>query len=159
MPTKLPPDGFTVVMLYPGGGGSMIGYGEAGEATGWAPNTVAYKCEVRNLSGKALPAIEITLPVNYRNSDGSDIESDKRTGKIKIIAQRIDANADKPFSFYVYAAGSFGAKIEKLEADYHQNDPSNPPIEIKSNLLFPIDFGSTPLGRTSDPSRELQQRQ
>jgi hypothetical protein len=141
MPTKLPPEGFTTVMLFPGAGGSMVGYGEGGEPTGWPKDTPAYRCEVRNLSGKVLPAISITLPVEYRNADGSAIEEAKRHKKITIIAPRLDAQSERPFVFYVRCPSVYGAKISEIFVDYYDKDPALPPIDVKSNLLFPIEFG------------------
>lgn len=115
---------------------------------------MAYRCEVRNLSGKPLPAIAITLPIKYRNGDGSEIEPAKQFGKIRIVAQRLDAASDKPFVFFVFNPGGYGATVEKIEADYHEPDPSNPIIEIKSNLLHPIEFGSAAT-RMLDPASEF----
>jgi hypothetical protein len=71
MPAKLPASGTLITVIpFPGAGGSTIKNGEVGEAIGWGP-LPAFKCEVRNLSGKVLPAIKITLPVEYRERDGS----------------------------------------------------------------------------------------
>lgn len=143
MPTRIPADGsFITVMLFPGGGGSSIKYGEVGSVTGWTDGSLAYKCEVRNLTGAVLPALLVTLPILYRNGDGSALlDEEKRHGRISVIAPRLDAQSDKPFVFYVESPAGYGAKITAIEIDYFERDHARPPIEITSNLLFPMEFG------------------
>jgi hypothetical protein len=141
MPTKLPAGGFQTVMLYPGGGGSQIKHGETGSITGWSEGQQAYRCDIRNLSDTELPALSITLPIEYRNADGTDIDEARRHGRITVIAPHIEGKSDKPFSFYVQAPQEFGAKIEALEVAYYKDNASNRAIKIRTDLLFPIEFG------------------
>jgi hypothetical protein len=158
IPTKLPANGFLVVMLYPGRGGSMQGYGEEGEPTGWPPNSRAYKCMVRNLSGKPLPAVYFSLPVVYRNVNGTELEESKRFNRIKLIAHRLDESSDKPFTFYVYASGDFAATVDTIEAEYYRPDPTDPSIRIKSNLIFPMQFDGLPPEPIATPNLELREK-
>jgi hypothetical protein len=137
MPTKLPADGFQTVTLYPGGGGSGIKSGETGAITGWPSGQLAYRCDIRNLSDAELPALSITLPIEYRNADGTAIDEARRHGRITVITPHLEGKSNKPFSFYVQAPQEFGAKIEALEVAYYQDNASNRAIKIKNQSTFP----------------------
>jgi hypothetical protein len=50
----------------------------------------------------------------------------------------MSAASEQPLAFYVMDPRDFGATVKEVE---HFGEPSEqPPIKIKSNHLFPIDF-------------------
>lgn len=141
IPQKFPASGRLAVMtLFPQGGGTTIASGEPDSPTHWSRDT-AYQCHVRNLSGVVQPPLIITLPVEYRSGDGSPVDEAARYGKVSIVAERLSPSSEEPFVFYVTCPKEYGASVRAIQVDYFDNPVSKPPLIIKSNLVFPMEFG------------------
>ena len=145
MPTKVPEGGYTTIHLYPGAGGSSASYGETGSPTGYSRDEQAFRCEVRNQSGKELSALRVTLPAKYHPIQGKlTIESDKMESKISIIAPFLDARPERPFTFYIKDPREFGVTISSVQVTYERPTPRDRAIKITNQLINPIAFGPAP---------------
>lgn len=144
MPRTVPDGGYITIHLYPGGGASSASYGEAGSPTGYSGNEPAFRCEVRNQSGRELSALRVTLPAKYHPIQGKlPIESDTIESKISVIAPFLDARPEYPFTFYVQDPREFGVTISGIEITYERPTPRDRAIKISNQMINPIAFGRT----------------
>jgi len=153
LPTILPSQGRVVMVqlqpanIVPDQAGQLNErYGEPGQATGWPPNTHAYKCEVRNIGAVDVFDVGITLTVNFREAIRSESKPGEvgsggvvRAGKVTIVAPRLEK---PPFSFYVFNDSPYFAAVTAISAAYAwPGDADRPTLKLNRDPMRSISFG------------------